>query len=37
MDRFADQTESVWRIFKILLVGFLLGDNFILLLITTLH
>lgn len=37
MDRSSRQTESVWRISKIFLVGFLLGETFILLLITTLR
>lgn len=37
MDRSARQTESVWKISKVFLVGFLLGETFILLLITTLR
>jgi hypothetical protein len=37
MDRSAGQAESVWKISKIFLVGFLLGETFILLLITTLR
>ncbi|MCC7263344.1 MAG: hypothetical protein IT369_12565 [Candidatus Latescibacteria bacterium] len=37
MDRSASQAESVWKISKIFLVGFLLGETFILLLITTLR
>jgi hypothetical protein len=37
MDRSASQAESVWKTSKIFLVGFLLGETFILLLITTLR
>ena len=37
MDRSANQTESAWKISKIFLVGFLVGETFILLLITTLR
>ena len=37
MDHSVSQTESVWKISKIFLVGFLLGETFILLLITTLR
>lgn len=37
MDRFSSQTESAWKISKIFLVGFLVGETFILLLITTLR
>jgi hypothetical protein len=37
MDRSARQTESAWKISKIFLVGFLVGETFILLLITTLR
>lgn len=37
MDHSANQAESVWKISKIFLVGFLLGETFILLLITTLR
>lgn len=37
MDRTASQAESVWKISKIFLVGFLLGETFILLLINTLR
>jgi hypothetical protein len=37
MDHSASQTESVWKISKIFLVGFLVGETFILLLITTLR
>ena len=37
VDRSARQTESAWKISKIFLVGFLVGETFILLLITTLR
>ena len=37
LDRAVQQTESAWKISKIFLVGFLVGETFILLLITTLR
>ena len=37
IDRYGSQVESAWKISKIFLVGFLVGETFILLLITTLR